>query len=154
MPANRLEGSMKWMAIDYGDVRVGVAVSDPLEITARGIRTLQWDGREMAYIVERIYELIQAEKVEGLVVGVPRRTDGKPGISEEKARQLAAMLHERSGIEPVLQDERYTSVLAGRIMREAGIKGQRKKQVVDQIAAEIILRDHMESRRKGYVDMI
>lgn len=140
---------MKWMAIDYGDVRVGVAVSDPLEITARGVRTIRWNGRDMAVIVERIFELMQSEKVEGLVVGVPRRTDGKPGPSEEKARQLAQMLHERSGLEPVLQDERYTTVLAGRIMQEAGIKGDRKRQVVDQIAAEIILRDYLESRRKG-----
>ena len=139
---------MKWMAIDYGDVRVGVAVSDALEVTARGIRTISWRGQEISYVVDRILELMALEKVEGLVVGIPRRTDGKPGPSEEKARQLAQLLKEQSGIEPVLQDERYTTVLAGRIMQEAGIKGLRKRQVVDQIAAEIILRDHLDRRRK------
>jgi putative Holliday junction resolvase len=140
---------MKWMAIDYGDVRIGVAVSDPLEVTARGVKTIKWNGQDMATAVERIYDLMLLEKVEGLVVGVPRRTDGKPGPSEDKARSLAQLLHERSGIEPVLQDERYTTVLAGRIMREAGIHGPRQRQIVDQIAAEIILRDHLERRRKG-----
>jgi putative Holliday junction resolvase len=139
---------MKWMAIDYGDVRIGVAVSDPLEVTARGVKTIKWNGQDMATAVERIYDLMLLEKVEGLVVGVPRRTDGKPGPSEDKARSLAQLLHERSGIEPVLQDERYTTVLAGRIMREAGIRGPRQRQIVDQIAAEIILRDHLERRRK------
>jgi len=140
---------MKWMAIDYGDVRVGVAVSDMLEVTARGVETISWRGQEISYVVDRILKLMDMEKVEGLVVGIPRRTDGKPGPSEEKARQLAQMLKERSGIEPILQDERYTTVLAGRIMQEAGIKGTRKRQVVDQIAAEIILRDHLDRRRKG-----
>lgn len=140
---------MKWMAIDYGEARVGVAVSDPLEITARGVQTLKWNGQDMSRIVDRIVEIMVSEQVEGLVVGIPRRTDGKPGLSEERARQMAAMLKERSGIEPVLQDERYTTVLAGRIMQEAGIRGPRKRQVVDQIAAEIILRDHLERRRKA-----
>jgi len=140
---------MKWMAIDYGEARVGVAVSDPLEVTARGVQTLKWNGQDMSRIVDRIVEIMVAEQVEGLVVGIPRRTDGKPGLSEERARQMAALLKERSGIEPVLQDERYTTVLAGRIMQEAGIRGPKKRQVVDQIAAEIILRDHLERRRKG-----
>lgn len=140
---------MKWMAIDYGEARVGVAVSDPLEITARGVQTLKWNGQDMSRIVDRIVEIMISEQVEGLVVGIPRRTDGKPGQSEERARQMAALLKERSGIEPVLQDERYTTVLAGRIMQEAGIRGPKKRQVVDQIAAEIILRDHLERRRKG-----
>jgi len=140
---------MKWMAIDYGEARVGVAVSDPLEITARGVQTLKWNGQDMSRIVDRIVEIMISEQVEGLVVGIPRRTDGKPGLSEERARQMAVLLKERSGIEPVLQDERYTTVLAGRIMQEAGIRGPRKRQVVDQIAAEIILRDHLERRRKG-----
>lgn len=142
---------MKWMAIDYGDVRIGVAVSDPLEITARGVRTITWGGgsRDLDWAVGEVLAIIAAERVEGIVVGVPRRTDGKPGASEEKARHFAALIHERSGLEPVLQDERYTSVLAGRIMREAGIRGPRQRAVVDQIAAEIILREHLERRRKG-----
>jgi putative Holliday junction resolvase len=57
---------MKWMAIDYGDVRIGVAVSDPLEVTARGVKTIKWNGQDMATAVERIYDLMLLEKVEGL----------------------------------------------------------------------------------------
>ncbi len=140
---------MKWMAIDYGESRVGVAVSDALEVTARGIETIFWKGRDISFVVDRICELLATEQVEGLVVGIPRRTDGKSGLSEEKARQLALLLEERSGMKPVLQDERYTTVLADRVMREAGIKGPRRRQVVDQIAAEIILQDHLDRRRKG-----
>lgn len=140
---------MKWMAIDYGDVRIGVAVSDPLEVTARGVRTITWKGRDLDWAVGEVLAIMAAEKVEGVVVGIPRRTDGKPGVSEEKARQFAQLIQARSGLEPVLQDERYTSVLAGRIMREAGIRGPKQRAVVDQIAAEIILRDHLERRRKG-----
>ena len=140
---------MKWMAIDYGDVRIGVAVSDPLEVTARGVRTIAWKGRDLDWVIDQVMAIMAAERVEGIVVGIPRRTDGKPGPSEEKARHFAELIHERSGLEPVLQDERYTSVLAGRIMREAGIRGPKQRDVVDQIAAEIILREHLERRRKG-----
>ena len=138
----------KWMGIDYGDARIGIAVSDPLGILARGLETINWNGRDIEWALERIVTLIREQQVGGLVIGVPRRTDGKPGASEEKARQFARDLALRSGLEPVLRDERYTTVLASRVMREAGIRSERRKSVVDQIAAEIILQEYLESRRK------
>ena len=101
-------------------------------------------------VVERLSVLVEEHQIQGLVVGIPRRTDGKPGESEDNARELARLLHEKTGIDPVLRDERYTSVLAGRVMREVGIHQSRRKEVVDQIAAEIILQEYLESRRKAF----
>lgn len=148
------EINRRWLGIDYGEVRVGVAISDPLGYTARGLETIRWNGKNFERLVERICELIEINGVNGLVVGVPRRTDGKPGVSEEKARQLADLLRDKTGIEPELRDERYTTVLAGRVMRDVGIGRDRRKAVVDQIAAEIILQEYLESRRKRSDDMV
>ncbi len=139
----------RWMGIDYGEVRVGVAVSDPLGYTARGIETIRWNGKDLNKVIKRLLDLIGQYDVKGIVVGVPRRTDGKAGASEDKARELAAELEKASGIGIVLRDERYTTVLASRVMRETGVERDRRKNIVDQIAAEIILQEYMETRRKG-----
>ena len=141
--------SNKWMGIDYGDARIGIAVSDPMGILARGMETILWNGRDMDWALDRICTIAREQQITGIVIGMPRRTDGKPGPSEEKARNLAAELAQRTGIETVLRDERYTTVLASRIMREAGIRSNRRNAVIDQIAAEIILQEYLESRRKS-----
>ena len=139
----------RWLGIDYGEVRVGVAVSDPLGFTARGIETIRWNGQDMNKVIFRLLEIIKQYDVKGAVVGIPRRTDGKAGASEDKARELAAELESASGINVVLRDERYTTVLASRVMRETNVDRDRRKNIVDQIAAEIILQEYMETRRNG-----
>lgn len=137
----------KWMGIDYGEARIGIAVSDPMGILARGLETIRWNGRDMEWALDRIAALVRELQICGLVVGIPRRTDGKAGESEAKARRMAALLAERTGLQPVLRDERYTTVLATRVMRETGVRADRRKAVVDQIAAEIILQEYLESLR-------
>lgn len=137
------------MGIDYGQARIGLAVSDSLGMFARRLETINWNGQDLAWGLDRIESLIKEQGVVGLVVGIPRRTDGKASDSEEQARRLAVTLTERTGLPMVLWDERYTTVLAGRIMRETGIRKERRKTVVDQIAAEIILQEYLESLRKA-----
>lgn len=137
------------MGLDYGDARIGVAVSDPLGRLARGLETIRWNGRDIEWALARIVTLIREQSVCGLVIGIPRRTDGKAGPSEDKARQLAASLAELTGLQPVLRDERYTTVLATRVMQETGVRTNRRRAVVDQIAAEIILQEYLESRRQA-----
>lgn len=138
----------RWLGIDYGEVRIGVAISDPLGIMARGLETLRWNGQDRTWVLNRLVQIIRDNSITDIVVGIPRRTDGKSGPSEDKARELAALIHANTGLQPVLVDERYTTVLAGRVMRETGIRGDRRKAVVDQIAAEIILQEYLESFRK------
>ena len=137
------------MGIDYGQARIGLAVSDSLGMFARRLETINWNGQDLTWGLDRIESLIREQGVVGLVVGIPRRTDGKASDSEEQARRLAVTLTERTGLPMVLWDERYTTVLAGRIMRETGIRKERRKTVVDQIAAEIILQEYLESLRKA-----
>ncbi|PNH18424.1 Holliday junction resolvase RuvX [Mageeibacillus indolicus] len=138
----------KYLGIDYGQARIGVAVSDALGITARGIETICWNGEEFTKPVNRICELAKQNGVAAIVIGLPRRTDGKIGVSEEKARQLGDLLQELTGLNIIWRDERYTTVLAHRVLNESTVKKRQKRSVVDQVAAEIILQDFLESLRR------
>lgn len=138
---------MKYLGIDFGMTRIGVAVSDALGITARGLETVTWNGRSWDGPVQRIAELLKQEEAGGIVLGLPRRTDGKVGESEERARELAVLLEERTGITPILYDERYTTVLAHQVLRETGFRKSRTRSVIDQVAAEILLQEFLEYNR-------
>ncbi|NCC47773.1 MAG: Holliday junction resolvase RuvX [Clostridia bacterium] len=141
------KNKQRWLGIDFGSRRIGVAISDPLGFLARRLETISWNGRDMDWTIARLAELVRSEQITGVVVGLPRRTDGRTGESELLARAFAQALQDATGLVPVLRDERYTTVLAGRIMRETKVASADRKKVVDQIAAEIILQDYLDSRR-------
>jgi len=131
------------MGIDYGSKRIGIAISDPLGITARGLETINWDGIKQDYAINRIKELSIQYDVDLVIVGLPKRTDGKLSESEENAKSLANILEEVIDAKVIMRDERYTTVIANRIMRETKLKNSRKKGIADQIAAEILLQDYL-----------
>ena len=140
---SQLQGRV--MGIDYGLARIGIAVSDPLRITARGVETVNWNGRDIEWAVNRICELAEEYEVREIVMGLPRRTDGKASPSEDGARAFAAILEERLSLKPIFRDERYTTVLASRVLNEVDYKKQNKRKVIDQVAAEIILQDYINN---------
>lgn len=137
----------RFLGIDYGDKRIGTALSDPLGITARGLETINWNGIDNTWAVDRLVTLVAEHQVSAIIMGLPRRTDGKASESEAKARALAAELESRTGKPVIFKDERYTTVIASRFLRETGVRGAKRKAVVDQVAAEIILQEYLESRR-------
>ncbi|MDD2457648.1 MAG: Holliday junction resolvase RuvX [Eubacteriales bacterium] len=139
----------RFLAIDYGDARIGTAVSDLLGITARGLETINWNGQDSAWAMDRLVALVEDLQITTVVMGLPRRTDGKTSESETKARAMGEALAARTGRTVVYRDERYTTVLASRVLRETGVRGKKRKAVVDQVAAEIILQEYLESRRKA-----
>jgi len=136
------------MAIDFGMRRIGVAVSDPLRITAHGLETVNWNGVDSDYAIDRIAELVKQQEVTEIVLGKPSRTDGSVSESEEKAVIFGKLLEEKVGIKPVFRDERYTTVIASQFLRQTGVSGKNKKKVVDQVAAEIILQEYLDISRK------
>lgn len=140
-------GMERFLGIDYGDKRIGTAISDPLNITARGLETINWNGVDKTWALDRLTKLIADYKITTVVMGLPRRTDGKPSESEAKARALASEIESRTQVPVVFKDERFTTVLASRVLRETGVRGDKRKAVVDQVAAEIILAEYLESRR-------
>lgn len=137
------------MGLDYGDKTVGVAISDPLGITAQGREIIRRERTDkLRRTCARIEELIQEYGVEKIVLGLPKNMDGSEGIRVEKTKEFKAMIERRTGLEVVLWDERLTTVAADRYMDEAGIKGDKRKAVVDEIAAVFILQGYLDSLEK------
>lgn len=133
------------MAIDYGQKRVGIAVSDLLHISANGLTTLSVN--EVFPFLEKY--LVQ-ENVETIVVGFPRQMNGKESDSMKFIRPFVAKLVQKfPQIELIYEDERFTSVLAHKTMLEGGLKkkDRQNKALVDKISATIILQSYLESVR-------
>ncbi|MBR6258248.1 MAG: Holliday junction resolvase RuvX [Lachnospiraceae bacterium] len=134
------------MGLDYGDKTVGVAISDPLGITAQGREIVRRERPDkLRKTCARIEELIQEYEVEKIVLGLPKNMDGSEGIRVEKTKAFKEMLERRTGLEVILWDERLTTVAADRYMDEAGIKGDKRKEIVDEIAAVFILQGYLDS---------
>ncbi len=134
------------MGLDYGDKTVGVAISDPLGITAQGKEIIRRERADkLRKTCARIEELIQEYEVGKIVLGLPKNMDGSEGIRVEKTRAFQEMIQRRTGLEVILWDERLTTVAADRYMDEAGIKGDKRKAIVDEIAAVFILQGYLDS---------
>ncbi len=140
---------MRYMGIDYGTVRIGVAVSDPLGVVAQGIESIRVKKHEPEAHLMRLLELVKAYEIGTIVLGLPRRTDGKVGSSELGARALGDWLKEQVDIPVVLWDERFTSTIANRILQNSTVKKQARRDVVDQVAAEVLLTDYLNQCRKS-----
>ena len=136
---------MKIMAIDYGDAHTGIAVSDELGLIAGEAWTIDdWNAERLA---DKITEEIRARNIGAVVLGYPLNMNGTAGPRAEKSLQFAAMLEEKSGIKPVMWDERWTTVDAHRILSENGRRGKRRKKTVDAVAATLILEAYLGSVR-------
>ena len=133
---------MRVMAIDYGDARTGIAVSDALGMIAGETFVIaQWDPEALA---DTIVSEAKARDVGTLVLGLPRNMDGTEGPRAEKSRAMKALLEAR-GMTVVLWDERRTTVDAHRILRENGKKEKKHKATVDAVAAALILEGYLGS---------
>jgi len=135
------------MAIDYGSRRIGIAMSDPLRIIAQAYETVFWNGKRIDSVLDRISEIISENDVDEVILGSPRRTDGRTSASQMAAEQFGALLFEKTGIAPIFVDERFTTVIASQQMNEVGIPGKDRKSIVDQMAAQIILREYLDKHR-------
>lgn len=137
----------RYLGIDFGSRRIGVALSDPLGFTASGIETVYRKGKDIEEALARILELAKQHQVCAFVVGLPKRTDLRPTESEEAAREFAELLEARSGLDVYLRDERLTTVMAHQYLQAGGVKMKDRRDIVDQVAAEIILQSFLEEQR-------
>jgi putative Holliday junction resolvase len=133
------------LGLDVGSKRIGIAVSDPLGITAQGLETLQRQNKRLDF--EKLEKLARDYSVAEVVVGFPLRMSGAEGIQAEKMHRFADELRERLQSPVHLWDERLTSAEANRLLRETEMSIQRRAQVVDQMAAVLILQSWMERQR-------
>ena len=129
------------LGLDYGERRIGVAISDPLGITAQGMETLVRKDREKDF--QALGSIIDSHDVERIVIGLPIRMDGTSGRQAQRVEKFAQQLRDRLGIPVETWDERLTTVEADRILREDPRKRSRKKGLADRLAAVLILQGYM-----------
>lgn len=134
---------MRILGIDYGDSRVGVAISDPLGITAQGVTTLL--NRMYDKMLESLLKIIDEYKVDKIVLGMPKNMNGTSGERSEVTHRFCEDLKARCGDIPiVLWDERLTTVQAAGILNTTNTRGKNRKKVIDTVAACIILQSYLD----------
>ena len=136
---------MRIMAIDYGDARTGVAISDPTGLLAGYTEVIH--SRKGEQVCARLAELVEQYQVEELVMGFPRNMDGTEGPRAELYRVFAGEVEGATGLTPVLWDERRTTIEAHDILHASGKKMKNHKKTVDAVAATLILEGYLTRKR-------
>ena len=132
------------LGLDVGTKRIGLAISDPLGITAQGLETLHRQNKRLDFA--QLEKVIREYEVTEIVVGYPLRMSGAEGIQAEKMQRFAEELRQRFPVPIHLWDERLSSAQANRLLRETEMSIARRGQVVDQMAAVLILQSLMDAR--------
>ena len=137
---------MRIMGLDFGSKTVGVAVCDPLGITAQTVETItRASENKLRQTLARIEQLIGEYEIERIVLGYPKNMNNTVGERAEKTEEFKAALERRTGLPVVLWDERLTTVAAERVLIESGVRRENRKKSVDQIAAAMILQGYLDS---------
>jgi putative Holliday junction resolvase len=133
------------LSVDYGRVRTGIAVCDKNEIIASPVTVIKEVRPEV--LAEKISVICKERGAEGIVLGLPKNMDGSEGESARNVRNFAVTLHEKTGLSVELHDERCTTVSAHGYLNMTDTRGKKRKDVVDSVAAVIILEDYISYRR-------
>ena len=137
------------MGLDFGSKTVGVAISDPLFITAQGIEIIRRrDENHLRQTLSRIEALIEEYEVTEIVLGLPKNMNNTMGVRAELSLDFKEKLERRTGLPVTMWDERLTTVAADKAMMEAEIRRENRKEYVDMIAAVFILQGYLDFRRK------
>jgi len=135
------------IALDVGDVRIGVAVSDLLGITANPRETYVRKKENTEADIKYFCEYAKREDADAFVLGLPKNMDGTEGDRAVITREFGTKLSEASGLPVYYQDERLTTVSAERMLIDADVRREKRKQVIDKVAATIILQAYLDSHR-------
>lgn len=133
---------MRIICLDVGERRIGVAVSDPLDLTAQGVETIFTKGAQRD--AERVRELCAQYETHRILCGLPLNMDGSEGFQAQRVKSLAALL-EQMGFEVRYQDERLTTKLATSVLLEADVRRSKRREVVDKLAATYILQSFLDA---------
>lgn len=136
---------MKIMAIDYGDARTGIAISDALGMLTGFTTVIHAYTQDK--VAAAVAELVKTHNVEKLIMGFPKNMDGTEGPRAELYRSFAGVLEQTTGMKPILWDERRTTVDAHRILSQNNVRGKKRKNTVDAVAASLILEAYLSSAK-------
>lgn len=141
---------MRIMGLDFGSKTVGVAVSDPLYLTAQGVEIIRRkEENKLRRTLARIEELILEYEVGEIVLGLPKNMNDTEGTRAELSYEFKDKLERRTGLKVIMWDERLTTVAADKAMMEAGIRRENRKEYVDMIAATLILQGYLDRKRNN-----
>lgn len=136
---------MRLLGLDYGEKYVGVAVSDPSGIMASPLESVyRKEENKLRKTYARIEEIVREYGVEKIIVGLPKNMNNTEGDSAVHCREFAANVERRTGLPVVLWDERLSSISANRVLMETGVRRENRKEVIDKIAASIILQNYLD----------
>jgi len=141
------DNAVKVLGLDVGEKRIGVAVSDALGWTAQGVTVL--NRKDNYYEIEELRSLVESMEVTHVVVGLPRNMDGSLGPSAQRIQLFARAIEQRLSVPVILWDERWTTAEATRILIEADVSRKRRREVVDKLAAVLILQSYLDGRSKS-----
>ena len=133
------------MSVDYGDARTGIALCDRLESLAHPVEVINQSYEPK--VLQRIAELVENNRPELIVVGYPKNMDSTVGERAKKCADFAEKIREKTDVKTELWDERLTTVSAHMYLSSNNVRGKKRKQVVDAVAAVIILQDYLDFRR-------
>ena len=136
---------MRLLGLDVGEKTIGVAVSDPMGWTAQGVTVIRRTSKEND--LAALNSLVEEYKVERFVVGLPRRTDGSYGPETDKIYQFGAELEREFDLPVEYWDERFSTVQAERVLLEGDVSRAKRRQVIDQVAAAVILQAYLDRKR-------
>lgn len=140
----------KKIALDVGDKTIGVAVSDPLLITAQGITTIERVG--IRKDAGKVMDLVREHDCDTVVIGLPKKLNGTDSIQTEKVYEFKTMLENKmrssgmSEIKIVYQDERFTTVMAEKVLIQGDVSRKKRKKVIDKQAAVLILQSYLDAQ--------
>jgi len=143
---------MRILGLDVGDKTIGIAISDPLGFTAQGLLNYERTDSQKKD-TDKIIELVREYECETVVVGLPLNLNGTDSLQTEKVRAFMEKLMNKmrsnglGNVNVVLEDERFTTKIASAAMKEAGVRSDKRKKVIDKQAAVVILQGYLESRR-------
>lgn len=139
---------MRIMGLDYGSKTVGVAVCDPLGITAQAVETIvRKEENKLRQTCRRIEELIEEYQITSIILGYPKNMDDSVGERAKRTEEFQEILKKRTGLPVILWDERLTTVEADEILRESGVPATERKKVIDKVAAGIILQSYLDTEK-------
>ena len=136
----------RYLGVDLGEVRTGLAVSDALNSMAHGIRTVRPKGAEE--LISLIAALCGEYGAKSVVIGHPVNMDGSRGFRSERVEKFADRLREETGLNVLLYDERMTTMAAARFMNETDTRGKKRREAIDTLSAEIILQNFLDSLKR------
>ncbi|MBM7097189.1 MULTISPECIES: Holliday junction resolvase RuvX [Alteribacter] len=140
---------MKSLGLDVGTKTIGVAVSDAFGWTAQGVETIRWKKGDEESAIKRIEHFIAEYDVSTIVVGLPKNMNGTVGERGEACLEFADQLKERTGLEVTMWDERLSTVAAERMLVSADVSRKKRKNVIDKMAAVMILQGYLDRQQSA-----